>query len=142
MWKLFCVKIATMWGFHWERRNYLLTVKFVNCCYNSFPKFIIKINCNNKYPFTCKKKKKKILTGILRLVLLSNLWRISLMLSLVSGWVTCRAGSIMQTSLPSYTQFELCSFPSWSFDTSLTKEKIPTTRFCLTFVLVNLNLRN
>ena len=58
-------------------------------------------------------------TGILKLVLLSNLWRISLILSLVSGWVTCRAGSIMQTPLSSSTQFELCSFPS--FDTFLTK---------------------
>ena len=48
-----------------------------------------------------------------------QVWRISLMLSLVSGWVTCRAGSIMQTPLSLSTQFELCSFPS--FDTFLTK---------------------
>ena len=35
------------------------------------------------------------------------------------GWVTWRAGSIMQTPLSSSTQFELCSFPS--FVTCLTK---------------------
>ena len=33
--------------------------------------------------------------------------------------VTCRAGSIMKTSLPSSTQFEFCSFPS--FNTVLTQ---------------------
>ena len=54
-----------------------------------------------------------IQTSFLRLVLLSNPWKISLILSLVSHWVPCRAGSIMQTSLPSSTQFESCSFPSF-----------------------------
>ena len=51
-----------------------------------------------------------ILTGFSRLMLLSNPWRISLMLPLISGWVPWRAGSIMQTSLPSSTQSDFVPF--------------------------------
>ena len=72
------------------------------------------------------------LTSFLRLMSLSNPQRISLMLSLVSGWVTSRAGSIMQTSLPSSTQFEFCSFPS--FDTLLTQTSQHTSA-CSAFAI-------
>ena len=41
------------------------------------------------------------------------------MLSFVWGWGICRAGSMMQASLPLPTQFEFCCFPS--FDTLLTQ---------------------
>ena len=72
------------------------------------------------------------LTSSFRLVSLSNPQRISLMLSLVSGWVTSRAGSIMQTSLTSSTQFEFCSFPS--FDTLLTQTSQHTSA-CSAFAI-------
>ena len=72
------------------------------------------------------------LTSSFRLMSLSNPQRISLMLSLVSGWVTSRAGSIMQTSLTSSTQFEFCSFPS--FDKLLTQTSQHTSA-CSTFAI-------
>ena len=72
------------------------------------------------------------LTSSFRLMSLSNPQRISLMLSLVSGWVTSRAGSIMQTSLTSSTQFEFCSFPS--FDTLLTQTSQHTSA-CSAFAI-------
>ena len=51
-----------------------------------------------------------ILTGFSRLMSLSNPWRIYLMLPLISGWVTWRAGSTTQTYLPSSAQSDFVPF--------------------------------
>ena len=57
---LLCVIIDTMRSFQKEGKNYLITIKVVNCCHNIIPRISIKINLTYKYTFTCVGDKSQV----------------------------------------------------------------------------------